>query len=157
MKAQTLIPLLLFGMILIANFYYWSRVARWYALRKAFPLGGAASPDQNLQLQYGNANVCGHYMRNAVFSGTTKAGVIIKKPFPYSLLMPPIFIPWSGIERLDKVVSLEGATGIKLQRDLTATEYVKIEIKSFKDSVIVIPWHPVYADNIPKELAPAVA
>ncbi len=157
MKAQTLIPLLIFGMILIANFYYWSRVARWYALRKAFPLGDAAVLDQNLQLQYGNANVCGHYMRNAVFSGTTKAGIIIKKAFPYSFLMPPIFIPWSGIERLCKVVNVEGATGLKLSRDVTDTEYVRIELRSSRDFVIVIPWNPVYADNIPQELVPAVA
>ncbi len=153
MKTSTVLPLVFFGMILIANFFYWSRVIRWYGIRKSFPLDDTNTEQEKLQLYYGNANVCGHYMRNAVFSGATKAGIVIRKPFPFSLLMPPILIPWSGIERIHLVSSLEGAPVSKLIQGMSSPEYARIVLKSFKDCFIVIPWLAGYRSNLPGELA----
>lgn len=150
MKAGPFLTLVLFGIILIANFLYWSRSAKWYAVRKAFPLDASTPMDESLRLQYGNANVCGHYMRNAVFSGTLKAGIVIRKPFPFSCLMPPIFIPWSAVEQIIPVSNLEAAPASTPAMDPSPPEYAKIEFKAPPGFVIIIPWQPGYRTNLPE-------
>lgn len=142
----------LLSIILVANFIYLFRVMKWYPIRKAFPLNVAGPKYENILLNYGKANICGHYARNKVISGIMKDGVVIKKPFPFSYLMPPIFIPWREIEHVSIVANIEGGTNPKLIK-IFSSEYAKIELKRYKDYLIIIPWQQIYFDNIPKELS----
>jgi len=142
----------LFTIILVANFIYWFRVMKWYPIRKAFPLNEAGPKYENIHLNYGKANICGHYARNKVISGIMKEGVVIKKLFPFSYLMPPIFIPWREIEHVFIVANIEGGTNPKPIK-IFSSEYAKIELKRYKEYLIIIPWQQIYFDNIPKELS----
>ena len=146
----------LFTIILVANFIYWFRVMKWYPIRKAFPLNVAGPKYENIHLNYGKANICGHYARNKVISGIMKDGVVIKKPFPFSYLMPPIFIPWGEIEHVSIVANIEGGTDPKPNKILSSSEYAKIDLKGYKKYLIIIPWQQIYFDNLPTELRPRV-
>jgi len=152
MTKHSIVPLSIFIIILIANFVYLFRVIKWYSIRKAFPLNIAASKDQNIYLQFGKANICGHHMRNNVFSGIMAEGVVIKKSFPFSLIMPPIFIPWVHIEQVSLVSNIEGEPGSEMIKDISSLEYVKIDLKQFKEFLIIIPWQDIYVENLPKQL-----
>ena len=152
MTKHAIVSLSIFIIILIANFVYLFRVIKWYSIRKAFPLNDAAPKDQDIYLQFGKANICGHHMRNNVFSGIMAAGVVIKKPFPFSLFMPPIFIPWVDIEQVSLVSDIEGEPGSEMIKDISSLDYVKIELKRFKEFLIIIPWQEIYGENLPVQL-----
>ena len=152
MTKQAIVSLSIFIIILIANFVYLFRVIKWYSIRKAFPLNVTPSKDQDIYLQFGKANICGHHMRNNVFSGITAEGVVIKKPFPFSLFMPPIFIPWVDIEQVSLVSDIEGEPGSEMIKDISSLEYVKIDLKQFKEFLIIIPWQDIYGKNLPMQL-----
>ena len=91
-------------------------------------------------------------MRNNVFSGITADGVVIKKSFPFSLLMPPIFIPWVEIEQVSLVSNIDGEPGSKMNKGISSLEYVKIDLKQFKEFLIIIPWQDKYVENLPKQV-----
>jgi len=140
------------AIILVANFIYWLRVLKWYPISRAFPLNASGPEHESMLLNYGKANICGHYARNKVISGILQKGVVIKKPFPFSYLMPPIFIPWSEVERVSIVSNLEGKPDSKKISLFSSSEYAKIDLKHFKDYLIIIPWKQGYVDNIPRGL-----
>jgi len=142
----------LFIVILAANFVYLLRATKWYSVRKSFPLNTAGPVDEKTHLSYGKANLCGHYVRNKVFSGIIKDGVVIKKPFPFSTFMPPIFIPWDEIEHIFIGYGIDGRPGAKTKNLFSSSEYAKIELKKYKKFLIIIPWQQTYFDNLPKEL-----
>jgi len=152
MTKHSIVSLSLFIIIVIANFVYWFRVIKWYSIRKAFPLNVAASKHQDIYLQFGKANIDGHHMRNNVFSGIMADGVVIRKPFPFSLFMPPIFIPWVEIEQVSLVSNIEGEPGSKMIKGISSLEYVKIDLKQFKEFLIIIPWQDIYVKNLPNQL-----
>ncbi len=143
---------LLIFIILAANFAYLLRLTKWYSIRKALPLNATGPEYENIHLAYGKANLCGHYVRNKVFSGILKDGVVIKKPFPISKLMPPIFIPWNEIEHISIRHDIDGRPGTKMKKLFSSSEYAKIELKKYKKFLIIIPWQQTYFDNLPKEL-----
>ncbi|MDF1591777.1 MAG: hypothetical protein P1P89_09715 [Desulfobacterales bacterium] len=154
MTSSPIFTLSVLAVILAANFVYMFRVMKWYPIRKAFPLNEADSKYENILLNYGKANICGHYARNKVISGIMKAGVVIKKPFPFSYLMPPIFIPWGEIEHVSIVTNLEGKSDSKTTKLFSSSEYAKIELKRHKEYLIIIPWQGMYFDNLPKGMHP---
>jgi len=143
---------LLIAVILVSNFVYLLRAMKWYSIRKVFPLKAEGPKHENIHLTYGKANLCGHYVRNKVFSGIIKDGVVIKKPFPISRLMPPIFIPWNEIENITIIYEIDGRPGTKMKTFFSSSEYAKIELKTYKKFLIIIPWQETYSDNLPKEL-----
>lgn len=146
------ISVLLIFIILASNFVYLLRLTKWYSIRKAFPLNTAGPEHENIHLAYGKANLCGHYARNKVFSGLIKNGVVIKKPFPFSTLMPPIFIPWNEIEHISIGYDIDGRPDSKTKKLFASAEYASIELKKYKKFLIIIPWHQTYFDKLPKEL-----
>lgn len=150
-----LLTLSVFAIILAANFVYWLRVMKWYPIRKAFPLNDEGPKYEDIYLNYGKANLCGHYARNKVLSGIMKGGVVIKKPFPFSFLMPPIFIPWGEIEQVSIVSNIEGGKDSKTIKLFSSSEYAKIELKRHKNFLIIIPWQESYSENFPKDLSRA--
>ncbi len=150
MKNYSIFTLSFIGIILIVNFIYLFRALKWFSIRKAFPLNAAGPQYQNVNLNYGKANICGHSARNKVFSRIMKDGIVIKKPVPVSLLMPPIFIPWAAIEDISIVSGIEGKAASETIRLFSSSEYAKIELKKFKEFLIVIPWQDIYFDNLPK-------
>ena len=150
MENYSTFTLFFIAIILIANFIYLFRAIKWYSIRKAFPLNGAGPQYENNYLKYGKANICGHSARNKVFSGITRDGIIIKKPPPVSLLMPPILIPWDAIEDVTIVSSIEGGQASKMVQRFSSAEYAKIELKKFKEFLIVIPWQDTYSNNLPR-------
>ena len=152
MTISPIFTLSLLAIILVSNFFYWFRVMKWYPIRKAFPLNVAGPKYENVHLNYGKANLCSHYARNKVFSGIMKEGVVIKKPFPISFLMPPIFIPWGEIEHVSIISNIEGGADSKTIKIFSSSEYAKIELKRYKEFLIIIPWQQIYFDNLPKEL-----
>ena len=79
-------------------------------------------------------------------------GVVIKKPLPFSLFMPPIFIPWVEIEQVSFVSNIEGEPCAKMIKGISSLEYVKIDLKQFKEFLIIIPWQDIYVENLPKQL-----
>ncbi|MBU1743333.1 MAG: hypothetical protein KJ649_00320 [Proteobacteria bacterium] len=144
---------LLIVIILVSNFVYLLRATKWwYSIRKVFPLKTEGPGHENIHLTYGKANLCGHYVRNKVFSGIIKDGVVIKKRFPISRLMPPIFIPWNEIERITIIYEIDGRPGTKVKTFFSSSEYAKIELKTHKIFLIIIPWQETYSGNLPKEL-----
>jgi hypothetical protein len=146
------ISVLLIFIILASNFVYLLRLTKWYSIRKAFPLNTAGPEHENIHLAYGKANLCGHYVRNRVFSGIIKDGVVIKKPFPFSTLMPPIFIPWNEIEHISIGYDIDGRLDGKTKKLFSSSEYATIELKKYKKFLIIILWQQTYFDNLPKEL-----
>lgn len=146
------ISVLLIFIILASNFVYLLRLTKWYSIRKAFPLNTAGPEHENIHLAYEKANLCGHYARNKVFSGLIKNGVVIKKPFPFSTLMPPIFIPWNEIEHISIGYDIDGRPDSKTKKLFASAEYASIELKKYKKFLIIIPWHQTYFDKLPKEL-----
>ncbi len=143
---------LLIFIILAANFVYLLRLTKWYSIRKALPLNDAGPEHENIHLAYGKANLCGHYVRNRVFSGIIKDGVVIKKPFPFSTLMPPIFIPWNEIEHISIGYGIDGRPSTEMRKTFSSSEYAKIELKKYQKFLIIIPWQQTYFNNLPKEL-----
>ena len=143
---------LLIILILVSNFFYLLRITKWYTIRKVFPLNTARLEHENIHLAYGKANLCGHYARNKVFSGIIKDGVVIKKPFPFSKLMPPIFIPWNEIEHTSIGYDIDGRLDGKTKKLFSSSEYATIELKKYKRFLIIIPWQQTCFDNLPKEL-----
>jgi hypothetical protein len=143
---------LLIFIILASNFVYLLRLTKWYSIRKVFPLNVEGSEHENIYLTYGKANLCGHYARNKVFSGMIKDGIIIKKPFPFSMLMPPIFIPWNEIEHISIGYDIDGRPDGKTKKLFSSSEYATVELKTYKKFLIIIPWQQTYFDNLPKEL-----
>jgi len=144
---------LLIAIILVSNFVYFLGATKWwYSIRKVFPRKTEEPKHENIHLTYGKANLCGHYVRNKVFSGFIKDGVVIKKPFPISRLMPPIFIPWNEIENITIIYEIDGRPGTKMKTFFSSSEYAKIELKMYKKILIIIPWRETYSDNLPKEL-----
>jgi len=152
MKNYSIFTLLFIAIILAANFIYLFRALKWYSIRKAFPLNDAGPQYENVNLNYGKANICGHSSRNNVFSRMMKDGIVIKKPFPVSLLMPPLFIPWAAIENVSIVSGIEGGQASEMVQMFSSAEYAKIELKKFKELLIVIPWQNKYFDSLPKEI-----
>ena len=146
------LSIVLIFIILAANFVYLLRAIKWYTIRKVFPLNTTGPEHENIHLAYGKANLCGHYSRNKVFSGIMKDGVVIKKPFPFSKLMPPIFIPWNEIEHVSIGYDIDGRTDGKTKKLFSSSEYATIELKKYKKFLIIIPWQQTYFDNLPKEL-----
>lgn len=152
MTNYSIFTLSFFAIILIVNFIYLFRALKWFSIRKAFPLNGAGPQYENVNLNYGKANICGHSARNKVFSGMMKDGIVIKKPVPVSLVMPPIFIPWAAIEDVSIVSGIEGGQASEMVQMFSSAEYAKIELKKFKEFLIVIPWRDTYFDSLPKEI-----
>jgi len=143
---------LLIVIILASNFVYLLRVTKWYSIRKSFPLDTEGPEHENTRLTYGKANLCGHYARNKVFSGILKDGIVIKKPFPVSKLMPPIFIPWNEIEHITIIYKVDGRPEAKMKPFFSESEYAKIDLKGDNKFLIIIHWQESYSDNLPKEL-----
>jgi len=139
-------------LILAANFVYLLRATKWYSIRKSFPLDTGGAEYEKRALSYGKANLCGHYVRNKVFSGIIKGGVVIEKPFPFYAIMPPIFIPWNEIEQISIGYKIDGRPDTKKRNMFSSSEYAKIELKRDKKLLMIIPWHQSYSDNLPKEL-----
>lgn len=152
MRGSPILTISVLAIILVVNFIYWLRVMKWYPIRKVFPLNVERPEHNNVLLSYGKANICGHYARNKVISGILKNGVVIKKPFPFSYLMPPIFIPWNEIERVSILTGIDGGPDSKKVKMFSSSEYAQIDLKRFKEYLIIIPWKPVYLDNIPNGL-----
>ena len=142
------ISVLVIFIILASNFVYLLRLTKWYSIRKAFPLNMTGPEHENIHLSYGKANICGHYARNKVFSGIMKDGVVIKKPFPFSRLMPPIFIPWNEIEHISIGYDIDGRPDGKTKKLFSSSEYATIELKKYKKFLIIIPWQQTYFDNL---------
>ena len=142
----------LIAIVLAANFVYLLRATKWYSIRKVFPLKTEGPEHENTRLTYGKANLCGHYARNKVFSGILKDGIVIKKPFPVSKLLPPIFIPWNEIEHITIIYKIDGRPDAKMKPFFSDAEYVNIELKGDNKFLIIIHWQESYSDNLPKEL-----
>lgn len=140
-------------LIIAANFLYLLRAAKWFSVQKAFPLTSAGPQVERTQLSYGKANLCGHYVRNKVFSGFTRGGIVIEKPFPISLVMRPIFIPWKEIEQISIGSDLAGSTGTDFKKMFSSSEYAKIELKRYAQWLIVVPWQAKDGDHVPNNLA----
>lgn len=144
---------LLIAIILVANFVYLLGATKWwYTIRKVFPRKTEGPKHENIHLTYGKVNLCGHYARNKVFSGFMRDGVVIKKPFPVSMLLPPIFIPWNEIERITIIYEIDGRPEANVKTFFSSSEYAKIELKMYKKFLIILPWRETYSDNLPKEL-----
>jgi len=66
--------------------------------------------------------------------------------------MPPLFIPWAAIENVSIVSGIEGGQASEMVQMFSSAEYAKIELKKFKELLIVIPWQNKYFDSLPKEI-----
>ncbi len=136
-----LVAVLFFALI---QFAFWIKKMGWIGISKKYPM--PIEPELiPKKLKYGRANIGGLYKWNSVFSGITKNGVFIRKPFPFSVLMPPINIPWPSIDSMNIVDSIDKATRGKRFK---LGKYADIELSSI-NTCIIIPWNEKYRINIP--------
>lgn len=141
--------LFLTALLLVAliQFGFWIKKMGWIGISKKYPM--PKKPELiPIKLKYARANIGGTYRWNSVFSGITNNGVYIRKPFPFSLMMPPINIPWSGIDSINIVNSIDKET-----KDIRFKfgKYADIKLSSI-NTFVIIPWKEKYRINIPSGL-----
>lgn len=145
---------LIFIPILIIRFYFWVKKTGWRNLSLRYPLSKTKSEKVNSHLSYNRSNVGGVYERNSVFSAIIREGVIIRKPFPFSIIMPAIFIPWSDIECIHINCKLDGkphSSFSKLTGKLSNYRFVNIKLSTLKEQIIIIRWKDRFKNFIPSD------
>jgi len=123
-------------------------------LSKQFPLPRSVLDNVNSKLKYGRANIGGIYRRNSVFSTITEKGVFIRQPFPFSVIMPAIFIPWKEIDFINIISRIDGemdTTISNIMSKLTTIKYADIKLKSLKKHTVIIPWKEGYRKNVSQD------
>ena len=142
---------LIFVFFIFYKFLEWIRKMGWRLLSKKFPLPKGERYKANHLLKYGLANIGGIYKRNAVFSDISERGVFIRKPFPFDLFMPSIFLPWEEISQVKIVGSIDGESSYGFSEKLFSYKYAKIKLLSLATAVIIIPWKKKYTEFVPIE------
>jgi hypothetical protein len=105
-------------------------------------------------MNYGIANVGEVYNRNAVYSAIEKNGIFLRKPFPFSIFMPAIFIPWEHIQEISIVDNIEKlkASKYKMVKKLNPFKYATIKMKTFLDIPVAIQWNDSFKEKIPENI-----
>ncbi len=132
-------------------FIHWVRKTRWNDLQKKYPAN--KSQYSEVRFKYGLANIGGIYLRNATFSAITNVRIFIRKPFPFSLFMPAIFIPWKGVGQISIVDGIESRKKVKskIARKLNPFKYADIQVSEIQDIPIAIIWKESYRKHVPEE------
>jgi hypothetical protein len=152
MKDYLLLFPIFFVALMIFSFVNWARSTKWYKINNVYPLRRGQSEYENDHLVYGRINMCGYYRWHTGYSAIERDGIVIKKPFPFSLYAPPILIPWSEVNKIFITSDIEGRSRLKIMGKISPLKYAKIELKKFKDVLIVIPWRKRYLGNVPFEI-----
>jgi len=143
--------LLIFIPIVLVRFFLWVKQTGWRTLSKKFPLSKLAIDNVNLKQKYGRANIGGIYRRNSVFSAITEDGVFIRKPFPFSVIMPEIYIPSNEIDFIKIISRIDGEPNTTISKTiskLSSYKYADIRLKSLKKHTVIIPWNEEYRKNV---------
>ncbi len=135
----------------VAFFYVNLKKSRWLMLRERYPLSAKELSTINSQLSYHIANVNGVHYRNSVFSIINEKGVFIRKPFPFSILLRPLFIPWTDIAEMKIVNSVNDRSTIltNVINKLPFNKFVKIKFLNLGDNFIIIKWKEEYRKKVP--------
>ncbi len=129
----------------------WIRKTQWNLLRKQYP--AEKYQFDNVRLKYGNANIGGMYKWNSVFSAIEGNGILLRKPYPFSLLMPAIFIPWDAVAFISIVDGIEHRKKAKSKiiQKLNPFKYADIHLDKIEMIPVVVIWKEAYRVNVPPE------
>jgi hypothetical protein len=141
-----------FLIILFFYFLFWIRKTKWNLVHKQYP--AEKSSLENLKMNYGIENVGGVYNRNAVFSAIEKDGIFMRKPFPFSIFMPAIFIPWEHVQEVSIIDNIDKLkpSKYKMVKMLNPFKYANIKINTLLDIPIAIKWKDSFRGKIPKNI-----
>lgn len=128
---------------------HWVRKTRWNFIHKHYP--AERSQYVETKFKYGKANIGGKFRWNSVFSAIEKNGIFLRKPFPFSLFMPPIFIPWDDVDYITVVDDIEyrKSAKSKIVKRLNPFKYVDINLSKIDNVPIVVPWKDAYKKSVP--------
>lgn len=137
----------------VAFFFTNLKKSRWLMLHERYPLSTKELSTINSELSYHIANVNGVHYRNSVFSIINERGVFIRKPFPFSILLRPLFIPWTDIAEIKIVNSIGDRSTVisKVLNKLSLNKFVKIKFLNLGDNFIIIKWKEEYRKKVPNE------
>ena len=143
---------MIFVPFILVKFLVWIKKTGWREISEKYPLPRDRYAEINTILKYGRANIGGIYSRNSVFSAITVEGVFVRKPFPFNLLMPPIFIPWDRIDSVVITKRLHGnqrSANFKFIDKIAFSKYADIQVKNFINHMFIIPWKEIYRESVP--------
>jgi len=135
-------------LIILAFFFFLKNLkkSKWLQLQNNYPMPAKVLNKINSQLNYDPANVNGVHYKNSVFSLINEQGILIRKPFPFSLILRPLLIPWADIKEIKIINSITDETNLlsKTMNRLSLNNYVKINLLGFKNFFIIIKWKNEY-------------
>lgn len=136
--------------VLFLYFLHWIRKTRWHILAKHYQV--EKSQYENVHFKYGNANIGGKFRWNAVFSAIEKDGVYLRKPYPFSIFMTAIFIPWQDVKQVVIVDDLESRERAKsrIVGKINPFKYADIHLNKIQSVPVAIIWKESYKKCIPE-------
>lgn len=89
-----------------------------------------------------------------MFSTIENEGIFLRKPYPFSIFMPPILIPWGDVNYVSVVDDIEHRkpTKSKIVKKLNPFKYADINLSKIDDVPIAIIWKESYREKIPATL-----
>ncbi len=115
----------------------------WGNLSEKFLLSRARLKGMKLDFLSGKA-VVGDLTHYGIHVAGSQSGLILKFPFPYSLLQPTLFIPWTEITnivlRKHPYFEMKKSVTHKFRELFGSYKYAEINLKSFPEQKLIIPW-----------------
>lgn len=140
-----------FGVLFLASllivFSRWVRRMRWRELNRRYPLAKNFPGYEPVHLKYDRANINGLFEYNYVFSGIISQGVVIRKPFPFSLAMPDVGIRW---EEVRTILVVNHINWYVKKPVFKWKKYADIDLKAC-DIRIRIRWKEKYREFVPED------
>lgn len=132
------ITLVLFTLLVLSGLGWliWTRFQLWVALAAHFPPDGAQVPDDFDALSRNTLTIRRWFVFRWVHAIVFERGMLIHTAFMLRPTGVTMFIPWSGVERIEPRMFLGDATGVDVRFEPGAPEeVVRISSRAFAAAV----------------------